>query len=543
MAYSKVKAIVVAFAAILCVAQFEAYAQSETNAAEFPRIGWKRHAMDGHRTADKSKLTGTAAAEQAIIKRCAPQMVSLNEVVGYATRAMIKDYPQSELTNWVSDVLLEEAEKYFGCRPDLCIHNFGGVRVDMPQGDVIVNDIRSMFPFSNKLTLVRMKGERLKEVLDTMAMGAFQCFAGIKVVADQGFIKSVHVGSDPLQADRVYSIVTNDFLLYGGDSVNLGRGAESITKADVTFYDVIMAHLAVLKAEGKPIEGQVDDRLTIIRERPVVKKVMRKPGIENAPNVAPEHPRLTILHTNDTHSNIEPLRSGEQVCWGGIVERAAFVDSVRRADGAKNVLLLDAGDFSQGTPYFSIFKGVVEVEAMDKMGYDATTLGNHEWDNGPEALVWRLGMKKSATVLTNYQLQGKAFKRLVKPYTIIKRGGLKIGIVGILTDVTTSVDRKVADQLKYLDPAEPVNRYAKYLKDKKKCDYVIVLSHAGFSSKPGESIGDIQLAPLTRNVDIIIGGHTHTDLREPVWEKDLDGRPVMIVTDYKWGLYVGEIKL
>lgn len=538
-----VKARIILSAALTASLLFCSGTALRAQTSDVPAISWKRVAMDGHRTPDKAHLSGTPASEQALVESCRPQMGSLNEVVGYAPVAMEKAYPQSTLTNWVSDLLLEESGKYFGERADICIHNFGGVRVDMPKGDIIVNDIRSMFPFNNKLTLVKLSGKRLLEIFEGMAGNAFECFAGVKAVADKGHIVSLEVGGQPVQEDKTYSLVTNDFLLHGGDSLTLGENVISVTRADVTFYDVVMAHLADLRAQGKPVEGVVDDRLIILSPKPGSRVKVSETEKFNTTNPVVAHPRLTIIHTNDTHSNIEPIRAGEYAGWAGVVERAAYVDSVRRADGKRNVLLLDAGDFSQGTPYFSIFKGTVEVEAMNRMKYDASTIGNHEWDNGIDALAWRLKMMKFRPVLCNYEFDNADLNRYIRPYTIVRRGGMKIGIIGVLTNVTTSVDRKVADRLKYLDPAEPVTRYADYLKNVKKCDLVVVLSHAGISAKPGESAGDMQFIPKIRNVDIVIGGHTHTDLRTPIWLDDSEGRKVMLVTDYKWGIYVGEIKL
>ena len=249
---------------------------------------------------------------------------------------------------------------------------------------------------------------------------------------------------------------------------------------------------------------------------------------------------LTILHTNDTHSHIDPLRSGANTGTGGVIERAAYIDSVRAADGKKNVLLLDAGDFSQGSPYFTILKGDVEIDIINAMKYDAICLGNHEFDNGIEELSRRLSNLDCPAVCANYEFTGCSLSDLVRPYVIVRRGGLKIGIIGLLTDLTRVVDRDIAERIKYLEPAEVANKYAAYLKNEKKCDLIICLTHLGFTA---ESYTDQELAAQTRNVDLIVGGHSHTFLTSLHEVKDLDGKPVTIVTDGCWGQYVGNLKI
>ena len=248
---------------------------------------------------------------------------------------------------------------------------------------------------------------------------------------------------------------------------------------------------------------------------------------------------LVILHTNDTHSHIDPVKAGPEAGLGGVIERAAYIDSVRAAVGERNLLLVDAGDFSQGSSYFTILKGDLEVEVMNAMGYDVSALGNHEFDNGSEDLARRLSKAKFDVVCANYDFSGSRLGKLVKPYTVVRKAGRKIGIIGLLVDVTKVVDKSVAGELKYMDPAETVNRYSAILKEKG-CDLVIVLSHLGIEKS---DFTDIRLAEASHDVDMIIGGHSHTFLEEPVYVKDADGDDVMIVTDGCWGLYVGKLEV
>lgn len=250
--------------------------------------------------------------------------------------------------------------------------------------------------------------------------------------------------------------------------------------------------------------------------------------------------QLTILHTNDTHSHIDPVRSGAEAGLGGVIERAAYVDSVRNADGRRNVLLVDAGDFSQGTSYFTLMHGDVEVDVMNAMKYDIACLGNHEFDNGLEELARRLADLDCPVVCANYEFNSPALGRLVSPCAIIRRAGLKIGFIGLLTDLTRVVDRPIADRITYLDPIEVTNRYAAWLKEKKHCDLVICLSHLGYEKEP---FTDRDLVAATRNVDIVIGGHSHTFLETEKIHENIDGEPVLIVTDGCWGLYVGNLKI
>lgn len=246
--------------------------------------------------------------------------------------------------------------------------------------------------------------------------------------------------------------------------------------------------------------------------------------------------KLVILHMNDTHSHIEPERSGSRKGHGGVIEQACLVDSVRTADGKKNVLLLHAGDFSQGTSYFSELHGDLEIEILNAMGFDAVCLGNHEFDNGPVELARRLSSLKAPVVCSNYIFKGMPLENCVKPYAIVRKAGLKIGIVAVLTDLSSVVDGEIAASFKYLEPALSASVQASYLKNEAKCDIVICLSHCGYEE-------DLQIAADLKDVDIIVGGHSHTFLNEPSFVTSKDGREVMIVQDGCWGLELGQIDI
>lgn len=245
---------------------------------------------------------------------------------------------------------------------------------------------------------------------------------------------------------------------------------------------------------------------------------------------------LTILHLNDTHSHIDPQRSGDYKGRGGVIEQAAYIDSVRCADGKRNVLLLHAGDFGQGTSYFTELGGNIEIDVMNALDFDVVCLGNHEFDNGIPELSRRLGNLKAEVVCSNYDFAGTELEGIVKPYTIVRRAGKKIGIIGLLTDIMKVVDHDIADDLTYQEPAGVVNELAGFLKEKKGCDMVICLSHLGYSE-------DKELAAATRNVDVIVGGHSHTLLHKKQIVSDLDGKDVVIVQNWKWGLNVGQLKV
>jgi 5'-nucleotidase len=251
---------------------------------------------------------------------------------------------------------------------------------------------------------------------------------------------------------------------------------------------------------------------------------------------------LVILHTNDVHSQITPQITprliGDGQGLGGYERREAYIREVVKKHGKKNVLILDGGDFSMGSSPFAIYKGDVEIELFNVLGYDAVCLGNHEFDRGHEELAHRLGNAKFDVLCANYDFSATPLADYVKPYTILKRGGLRIGIIGVLANVADVVDSRIAAQLQFQDPAACVQKYTDYLKNEKKCDLVICLSHLGFD---GEPYTDVELASQTRNVDVIVGGHSHTKLKDKVLVKDLDGEEVVIVQDGKWGLKVGRL--
>ncbi len=251
--------------------------------------------------------------------------------------------------------------------------------------------------------------------------------------------------------------------------------------------------------------------------------------------------KLVILHTNDTHSQVEPTQKSSLASsdMGGYARRMGIINKIRTEE--KYVLLFDAGDFSQGTPYFNFYNGRIEMDAINKMKYDAITLGNHEFDNGMDTLAVILSKANVPIVSSNYEISQTPISPYVQPYLIIRKFGLKIGIIGLNVEPKSLIIESNYKGLSYEDPLEVANKMAAFLKKEKKCNLIICLSHLG-SNKKSEDINDFVIAQKSRNIDVIIGGHSHSMI-EGERELNLDGKEVLISQMAKSGLYLGRIDL
>ena len=250
---------------------------------------------------------------------------------------------------------------------------------------------------------------------------------------------------------------------------------------------------------------------------------------------------LVLLHTNDTHSNIDTDANGV----GGILPRKAIIDSVRKAE--KNVFLIDAGDMVQGTLYFKYFKGDVEYPLFNMMNYDIRMLGNHEFDNGLDELAKYWKTVKGARLSANYDFSGTPAKGLFSPYVIKKVGKKKVGFLALNVDPTSLISEENYKGMKFHDIIETANKTAAELKQKG-CDLVVAVTHIGYSVKNGKT-DDLALARASKDIDIIIGGHSHTFVdpktpdKTPYWIKNAAGKEVLVAQTGKYGKNVGYIKL
>ncbi len=244
--------------------------------------------------------------------------------------------------------------------------------------------------------------------------------------------------------------------------------------------------------------------------------------------------QLVILHTNDTHSRIEPLPETDRFTpgLGGVARRANYVDEVRREN--RQVLLFDSGDFLQGTPYFNLFKGEVEIKTMNLMKYDAATLGNHEFDYGMEVLEKVVRAANFPIVSTNYDFSETAIAELIHPYLILNKGGIRVGVMGIDIQPLGLIAADHYKGMKYLDPITSANEVAKRLREEYRCDLVVCLSHLGYTA-------DRELAAESRGIDLILGGHSHTHMTKPAVVNDLDDNEVVIFQTGRSGVNVGRI--
>lgn len=254
--------------------------------------------------------------------------------------------------------------------------------------------------------------------------------------------------------------------------------------------------------------------------------------------------RLVIVHTNDTHSQIEPVdkNAPKEANKGGIARREVLMNQLRAEE--PNLLFFDDGDFCQGTPYFNKFKGEVEIKALNLLRYDAVTIGNHEFDNGVASLAKILKKAKFPVLCANYDFGKTKLSKIIEPYAIFQRGDLKIGVIGIGVKLEGLVATDNYVGITFLDPVETANKWANYLKTEKKCDIVVVLSHLGYSySNDSEAIGDCQLAAKSRNIDVILGGHSHTFLKKETIVENLDNKKVVINQAGKWAVEVDKLEL
>jgi 5'-nucleotidase len=253
---------------------------------------------------------------------------------------------------------------------------------------------------------------------------------------------------------------------------------------------------------------------------------------------------ITILHTNDTHSQIDPLPANDRQYpdQGGVARRATLVRRVRKEN--RNTLLIDAGDVFQGTPYFNFYKGEVEYKSMSLIGYDVVTLGNHDFDNGVDALAAAMKFANFDFVSTNYDVHGTPLEGRVKPYVVRVIDGVRVGLFGLGISPKNLITPENFKGVKYNDPVKASTDVVATLRGRERCALVVGMSHLGYYPNPGDGgIGDTQVASQVDGIDFIASGHTHTFMKQPVLTKTPSGGNTIIFQVGRSGIYVGRVDL
>ena len=251
---------------------------------------------------------------------------------------------------------------------------------------------------------------------------------------------------------------------------------------------------------------------------------------------------ITILHTNDTHSHVEPFEANHYRYpnKGGVARRATLIESIRQEN--PNTLLLDAGDIFQGTPYFNYFGGELEFKLMSMLKYDLATIGNHDFDNSIDGLYKQLPNANFNFVSANYDFSNTILDTHVKPYQIFVKEGIKVGIFGLGIELEGLVNKKMYKETVYLDPIGISQDMSRILKEDQQCDLVICLSHLGYNNRRNPTrVSDLNLAKATKNIDLIIGGHSHTFLPKPTIVKNILDKNMLVNQVGAYGINLGRI--
>ena len=373
-------------------------------------------------------------------------------------------------------------------------------------------------------------------------------------ITHDGQLRSATLGGKPIEPESIYTIATIDYLADGNDKFySFKRAIERIDSKEL-MSDLLMSHLRALDQQGQKATSKIEGRITIVDEDAAAQNAKSTASgkdanvkseqvirIQNQPYRATK--TLLIVHSNDTHSCIEPLSpllaDTANADKGGYLRRAALLRDLRKYN-PDNLLLVDAGDFSQGSAYYSLYHGDVEVGLMNLMRYDAATIGNHEFDFGLDNMARIFRQAQFPIVCCNYDFTGTSVEGLVKPYTIVRRAGLKIGILGVSPQLEGLVAAHTCEGVRFTDPIAAVQPVADYLRNVEHCDLVVCLSHLGWKAA---GVSDEELIPATRNIDVVIGGHTHTYFQAPEQLTNLDGRTVIDNQMGKNGRFIGTLSL
>lgn len=283
-------------------------------------------------------------------------------------------------------------------------------------------------------------------------------------------------------------------------------------------------------------------RRTFIKNTAATSALVTLSGVSLSSFTTAKERKITILHTNDVHSHIDPFPENhpKNPAMGGVARRANLIEQIRKEE--TNVLLLDAGDIFQGTPYFNYYGGELEFKLMSMMKYDLATMGNHDFDNGINGFYAQLPHANFEFVSANYDFKNTELDGIVKPYKIFKKDGIKIGVFGLGVQLEGLVDKKLYKETVYNHPIEVATDISKKLKEIEKCDLIICLSHLGFDYKnEPEKPSDLKLAALTQDIDLIIGGHTHTFLDKPIIKTNKVGKQVVVNQVGAYGINLGRI--
>ncbi len=511
------------------------------------------HSVAPHRIEVTRALDATPSARaEAFVAPFRSGVDSLRApLVGHSAMFMYGGRPESLLSNWVADALVATAGR-MGYRADLGVCNVGGLRAAMPAGEVHRGDILAISPFENFFTILRMRGSDVEALMHDIAAvhGEGLSASARLVITRDGRLKSVTLGGLPINPDSIYTIATLDYLAEGNDKLtSLKRAVERVNTRQAV-RDMLMEHLALLEAQGLAATAQIEGRITVAPEgeAPVAVRQTEVGTASDAPitirqAAAKGKPRtIFIAHTNDTHSCIEPLSPNlsdtAQADKGGYLRRVALMEQLRKEH--PGMLLFDSGDFSQGSAYYSLYHGDVEVGLMNLMGYDAATIGNHEFDWGVDNMARIFSLAQFPIVCCNYDFTGTACEGLVKPYVVLRRGGLRIGVLGVSPQLEGLVAAATCEGVTYNDPIAAAQAVATHLREAEKCDLVVCLSHLGWQTS---GLSDEELITATHDIDIVLGGHSHTYFAAP---QTLTNTLGITVPDNQMGKnarYVGTLEL
>ncbi len=433
-------------------------------------------------------------------------------VIGRSLVAMDAGRPESLLGNWVADALVEHSVFDGGERADLGIVGVGSLRNNLPEGDVRQGDALLVCPFHDYLAVAYLSGDHLLTLMEEIAsLGGEAVSHEVRMlITKDGRLQEAIVNGQPIDREKVYRVATLDYFAEGNDGMTSFAKAQRVVTGDTLVRHLLVESVRRAGIVSSSLEGRI--RVADMRT-------------------------LTLVHTGDTHSCIEPDRTDN----AGFVRRAALLGQLR--EESPDLLLLDSGDFSQGSLYYTLFGGEAEIALMNGMRYDATAIGNHEFDCGLDNLARLLRMAQFPFVCCNLDFTGTPCEGLVKPYTVVERAGMRIGILGVSPQLDGMVAKSCCEGVVWQVPAEAAQRVVNTLRNEEHCDVVICLSHLGYGGDKEQQDDDQALIGGTRGIDVVLGGHSHTYWEQARYFPNADGKPVPLDHQGKNGRYVGIIRL